>query len=75
MCDFTEPVTVSDLYAISPGQLVTVTAKVTHMTGSKFIKMDNASLKQSRAILLDPTGSSDDLSPRWHADVANFACQ
>ena len=27
------------------------------MTGSKFIKMDNASLKQSRAILLDPTGS------------------
>lgn len=55
--DSTGPVTVSDLYAISLGQLVDITAKVTHMTGSKFIKMDNTTLKQSRAILLDPTGS------------------
>lgn len=55
--DSTAPVTVSDLYAISPGQLVNVTAKVTHMTGVKVIKMDDGTLKQTRAILVDPTGS------------------
>ena len=55
--DSTAPVAVSDLNAISPGQLVNITAKVTHMTGSKFIKLDNATLKQSRAIPVDPSGS------------------
>lgn len=55
--DSTALITLCDIQAISPGQLVTVTAKVTQMGSVKHLKTESGTLKQITAILVDPTTS------------------
>ncbi|CAB4011624.1 Hypothetical predicted protein, partial [Paramuricea clavata] len=50
-------VTLSSVHGISPGQMVTLKANVTQMSGVKHVKIDNGTLKQVMAILVDPTAS------------------
>ena len=55
--DSTALVSLSNVHAISPGQLVTIKATVSKMSGIKQVKTDNGTLKQVMAILVDPTAS------------------
>ena len=55
--DSTALVSLSNVHGISPGQLVTIKATVSKMSGVKQVKIDNGTLKQVMAILVDPTAS------------------
>ena len=55
--DLNSEVSVSQVHSVTPGQLVTVAAQVTQMSGVKKVKREDGSLDEVTAMLVDPTGS------------------
>ena len=57
-CDeLNSEVSLSQLHSVTPGQLVTVAAQITQMSGVKKVKREDGSLDECTAMLVDPTGS------------------
>ncbi|CAB3979624.1 Hypothetical predicted protein [Paramuricea clavata] len=55
--DMNSEVSLIQVHSVSPGQLVTVAAQITQMSGVKKVKREDGCLDEVTAMLVDPTGS------------------
>ncbi|XP_028408819.1 uncharacterized protein LOC114531404 [Dendronephthya gigantea] len=67
--DLKSPTTIASLSQTTPGQLVTVTGYVAHLSATKVILMPSGALKKQEGFLVDPTGSIKLVLWRSHTDT------